>query len=79
MTLFIILLGAIMGSFGNVCIYRIPRKESITYPPSHCPRCNARLSGIDLIPILSFLVLRVDVDIVRKHICKIPNRELSWL
>lgn len=58
MTLFIIILGAVMGSFANVCIYRIPRKESIAYPPSHCPRCSARLRGIDLVPILSFLVLR---------------------
>lgn len=48
-------LGAIIGSFLNVCIYRIPREESIAYPSSHCPKCSTPLKWYDLIPILSFL------------------------
>ncbi|KKC29813.1 Signal peptidase [Caldanaerobacter subterraneus subsp. pacificus DSM 12653] len=35
----IFLFGTIIGSFLNVVIYRVPRKESIIYPSSHCPRC----------------------------------------
>ncbi|SHJ82680.1 prepilin peptidase [Tepidibacter formicigenes] len=51
-------LGLLTGSFLNVCIYRIPREESIAYPPSHCPKCNNNLKPIDLIPVLSFLWTR---------------------
>ncbi len=50
------ILGAIIGSFLNVCIYRIPREESIVYPSSHCPKCNTPLKWYNLIPILSFLL-----------------------
>lgn len=47
--------GLLIGSFLNVCIYRIPKGKSISYPPSHCPRCKERLKPIDLIPILSYI------------------------
>ncbi len=50
--------GTIVGSFLNVCIYRLPRGESIVFPPSHCPNCKTRLTAIDLIPIVGFLLLR---------------------
>lgn len=50
--------GAIVGSFLNMLIWRLPREESIIFPPSHCPKCNARLHTIDLIPIFSYLLLR---------------------
>ena len=50
--------GLLMGSFFNVCIYRIPKKESIVFPASHCTVCNAKLNGPDLIPVLSYLCLR---------------------
>jgi len=50
-------LGLVLGSFLNVCIYRIPRGMSIVYPPSHCPSCGHRLSPIDNIPLLSYLLL----------------------
>lgn len=53
----IMIIGAILGSFANVCIYRIPRKESILYPPSHCPQCGSNLRAKDLVPLLSFLWL----------------------
>lgn len=54
----IFILGAIIGSFLNVCIYRIPLSESISYPPSHCTNCNAKLKWYDLIPMFSYLLLR---------------------
>lgn len=50
--------GAIIGSFLNVCIFRIPKEESIVFPPSHCGNCNTKLKGKDLIPIISFLSLK---------------------
>lgn len=52
------ILGLIIGSFLSVCIYRIPRGESVVFPPSHCPSCNYRLAPLDLIPLASFLLLR---------------------
>lgn len=51
-------LGIIIGSFLNVCIYRIPREESIAYPASHCTYCSHPLAWYDLVPIFSFLSLR---------------------
>lgn len=54
---FIFLLGTIIGSFLNVCIYRMPIKQSIVLPHSYCPRCNIRLKALDLVPVLSFLFL----------------------
>lgn len=50
--------GAVVGSFLNVCIHRLPREESIVNPPSHCPGCNQRIRWRDNIPLLSYLVLR---------------------
>jgi leader peptidase (prepilin peptidase)/N-methyltransferase len=55
---FAALLGLAVGSFLNVLIWRIPRKESVVRPPSHCPACDAELSARDNIPLLSWLVLR---------------------
>ena len=52
------ILGLVTGSFLNVCIYRIPREESIIYPPSHCPKCDTKLGIFDLIPVISYLILR---------------------
>lgn len=51
-------LGLVIGSFLNVCIYRIPKEESIAFPPSHCSSCMHNLSPLDLIPVLSYLFLR---------------------
>jgi leader peptidase (prepilin peptidase)/N-methyltransferase len=50
--------GAVVGSFLNMLIWRLPREESIVFPPSHCPKCNAQLRPLDLIPILSYLMLK---------------------
>ncbi len=52
------LLGLVIGSFLNVCIYRIPRGESIVFPSSHCPECGARIKPYDNVPVLSYLWLR---------------------
>jgi leader peptidase (prepilin peptidase)/N-methyltransferase len=53
-----ILLGLFTGSFLNVCIDRLPRGESIVFPPSHCESCSHKLSVIDLIPVFSYLFLK---------------------
>lgn len=50
--------GSVIGSFLNVCIYRLPRDKSIVFPGSHCPHCNQAIRFYDNIPIVSFLVLR---------------------
>ena len=50
--------GAIVGSFLNVCIARIPDGESVVHPPSHCPKCQTTLRFYDNIPVFSYLVLR---------------------
>lgn len=54
---FIFALGAIIGSFLNVVIHRLPLDESIAFPASHCPVCNAPIKPYDNVPILSWLVL----------------------
>ncbi|WP_368490357.1 A24 family peptidase [Clostridium sp. BJN0013] len=54
----VLIFGAIVGSFLNVCICRIPKGESIAYPPSHCMNCNKKIKVYDLIPIISYVVLR---------------------
>lgn len=51
-------LGAIVGSFLNVCIHRMPLAESVVWPSSHCPRCKKRIPAYDNIPFISFLLLR---------------------
>ncbi|MEA3560834.1 MAG: prepilin peptidase, partial [Candidatus Omnitrophota bacterium] len=58
LNIIIFILGACVGSFLNVCIYRIPRRESIITPSSHCPNCNHKLTWYENIPLLSYLVLR---------------------
>ncbi len=56
--LFAFAFGAIVGSFANVCIHRLPRFESIVSPPSRCPGCGGRIRPFDNIPVLSWLLLR---------------------
>ena len=53
-----VLFGAIMGSFLNVCIYRIPLEGSILRPGSSCPNCSNKIGFYDNIPILSYLILK---------------------
>ena len=56
--LLLFVLGTLIGSFLNVCIYRLPRRESVVFPPSHCFNCNHQLSHFDLLPLVSQLWLR---------------------
>lgn len=50
--------GAVVGSFLNVVVWRVPRGESIVSPPSHCPACGHELGPAELVPVLSWLALR---------------------
>jgi len=51
------ILGVLVGSFSNVCVYRIPRGESVVFPGSHCPICNHDIAWYDNIPLFSWLML----------------------
>lgn len=55
---FIFILGAVFGSFFNVCIYRLPLNKSIIYPRSFCPYCQTQIKFWQNIPILSYILLR---------------------
>lgn len=57
-TIFAALFGLVIGSFLNVCIYRIPLKEEIVYTRSHCMNCGHQLRWYELIPVLSYLLQR---------------------
>ncbi len=56
--LFVFFLGLILGSFLNVIIYRLPRKESLIFPFSYCPRCKTPLKWYHNLPLLGFLFLK---------------------
>ena len=68
--LLLFVLGTLIGSFLNVCIWRMPRGESVAYPPSHCPACNTRLTTLDLFPLVSQVVLRGK--------CRYCGAKFSW-
>jgi leader peptidase (prepilin peptidase)/N-methyltransferase len=51
-------IGTVVGSFLNVCIYRIPWQKSVIWPGSRCPRCLAAIAGFDNIPVVSWIALR---------------------
>ena len=55
-SIFIALFGLVLGSFYNVVGLRVPKGESIVNPPSHCTSCDRRLTAVELIPVLSYLV-----------------------
>jgi len=50
--------GLMVGSFANVCISRLPKKESVVFPASHCPKCNKPIHVMDNIPLISYLLLK---------------------
>ena len=54
----IFLFGIIIGSFLNVCIYRIPRGETVVTTPSHCMACGHKLSWFELVPLFSYIFLK---------------------
>ncbi|MBI5749849.1 MAG: prepilin peptidase [Nitrospinae bacterium] len=68
--IFIWTVGAAIGSFSNVCVYRLPKKLSIISPSSQCPNCGKGISPFDNIPIISFILLRG-----RCRYCQSP---ISW-
>jgi len=63
-------LGMVVGSFLNVCIYRVPAQESIIRPASRCPTCHAAIRWYQNIPVLSFLALRGR--------CRSCGEPISW-
>jgi len=65
-----ILLGAVIGSFLNVCIHRLPLRESLLWPRSHCPQCAQTIAWYDNLPILSYFWLRGR--------CRACRRRISW-
>lgn len=64
------ILGTVIGSFLNVCIWRLPRDESLVEPASHCPNCNTPLKAWDLIPLLSFLI--------QGRKCRYCKKPITW-
>jgi len=57
-SIFSFLFGLVLGSFANVCIYRLPMGKSIVSPPSSCPHCGFQIPFYDNIPIVSYILLR---------------------
>ncbi|MFH0942496.1 MAG: prepilin peptidase [Chloroflexota bacterium] len=69
------LMGAAIGSFLNVVIDRLPLKQSLAFPPSHCPACGQRLRAWDLVPVASYLGLGG-----RCRHCRAPiPRRILWV
>jgi leader peptidase (prepilin peptidase) / N-methyltransferase len=66
--LFVCIIGAVLGSFINMLIYRLPLEESIVWKRSHCTTCNHTLNAIDLIPILSYVLQFSLCRYCKKHI-----------
>lgn len=67
---FAFLFGAVVGSFLNVCIHRLPKEESIVVPRSRCPACQSPIRAVDNLPLLSFLLLRGR--------CRACGHPISW-
>lgn len=69
--IFAIIFGALVGSFLNVVILRLPNAgESIVFPASHCPKCNENIRWYDNLPVISFLLLRGR--------CRYCQQSISW-
>ena len=62
--------GGVVGSFLNVCIYRMPRGESVVHPASRCPKCGNSIRWYDNIPIVSWILLRGK--------CRYCGESISW-
>jgi len=78
LNVFAFIFGAVVGSFLNVCIYRLPRSESIAFPASHCPKCGNAIPAYLNIPIVSYLILGGRCRSCRDHISPVyPAVELT--
>lgn len=66
-SIYVFVVGSCVGSFLNVCIYRIPEKKSIIRPGSHCPGCNTAIPWFQNIPVISYIFLKG-----KCHWCQIP-------
>ncbi len=62
--------GCVIGSFLNVCIWRLPQDRSIVHPPSSCPQCNSPIAWYDNVPLISFIILRAR--------CRACGAPISW-
>lgn len=62
--------GSCIGSFLNVCIYRMPREQSIVWPASRCPHCEKPIAWFDNIPVVSWLLLRAR--------CRACGKSILW-
>jgi len=67
-TVFYTLFGLIIGSFLNVCIYRIPLRKSVVWPGSSCVQCGMQIKPYDNIPVISWLILRGKCRSCKTHI-----------
>ena len=67
-SLIVFIFGAVVGSFLNVCIARLPKGESVVSPPSHCPLCNTPIPFYDNVPLLSHVYLRGRCRFCRERI-----------
>lgn len=67
---FVIILGLVLGSFANLCIYRIPNTISIVFPRSYCESCKRSIKPYDLLPIASYLLLKGRCRFCKAHIDK---------
>src|SRR4030066_1136543 len=70
LNVFAFIFGAVVGSFLNVCIFRLPGKESIIKPLSRCPHCRHPIRFYDNIPLISFILL--------KGKCRDCREKISW-
>lgn len=70
MNVVVFVFGAVIGSFLNVCIFRLPAKMSIVKPSSQCPQCHHPIRWYDNIPLVSFIFLQ--------GVCRYCNKAISW-
>ena len=70
-TIFLFLFGLVLGSFYNVVGLRVPQKESIVQPPSHCTKCQRQLMALDLVPVLSYVFLGGK--------CRSCGNKIAWI
>ena len=71
------ILGLVFGSFLNVIIHRLPKEESIIYPPSQCPYCKTNIEWYHNIPVLSFIKLKGNLNEVDNY--KFFESELFYI